>query len=216
MAYADDGYIKAKLGVALEVLSDMKHVFKEDAGLDLNFDKAKILGRRISVADAHAAAQRMLAAYSSLAHLSLLLSSASLVVDGYIAFAVPIGTDAFIQHFVDDKCQAIVEDVDKLDNIKDSFITLPADPLLPGYPPSIFERPCAAREPKRPPAATRRPQDGQCPSLKKAPETPTKHGTNQHDRAWPTCACTSPTKRAVSESPTTPSAGTRRRCIRPT
>jgi hypothetical protein len=121
VAYADDGYIKAKLGVALEVLSDMKHVFKEDAGPDLNFDKAKILGRGISVADAHAAAQRMLAAYS-LAHLSLLLSSASLVVDGYIAFAVPIGTDAFIQHFVNDKCHAIVEDVDKLDNIQDGFI----------------------------------------------------------------------------------------------
>ena len=95
---------------------------QEDAGLDLNFKKTRILVKGISVADAHAAAQRMLAAYSSLAHLSLLLSSASLVVDGYIAFAVPIGTDAFIQHFVDDKCQAIVEDVDKLDNIQDGFM----------------------------------------------------------------------------------------------
>ena len=31
VAYADDGYIKAKLSVALEVLSDLKHVLKEDA-----------------------------------------------------------------------------------------------------------------------------------------------------------------------------------------
>jgi hypothetical protein len=35
---------------------------------------------------------------------------------------VPICTDAFIQHFVKDKCQAIMEDVDKLDNIQDGFI----------------------------------------------------------------------------------------------
>ena len=42
VAYADDGYIKAKLSVALEVLSDIKHVLREDAGLDLN-DKTKIL-----------------------------------------------------------------------------------------------------------------------------------------------------------------------------
>ena len=36
VAYADDGYIKAKLSVALEVLSDISLVLKEDAGLDLN------------------------------------------------------------------------------------------------------------------------------------------------------------------------------------
>jgi hypothetical protein len=53
--YADDGYIKAKLSVTLEVLSDVKHVLKEDADLDLNFDKIKILVKGISAADAHAA-----------------------------------------------------------------------------------------------------------------------------------------------------------------
>ena len=57
VAYADDsydGYIKAKLSVALEVLSDIKQVLKEDTGLALN-DKTKILVKGISVADAHAA-----------------------------------------------------------------------------------------------------------------------------------------------------------------
>jgi hypothetical protein len=44
------------------------------------------------------------------------------VVDGYIGLGVPIGTDAFIQHFVKDKCQAIMDEVDKLDNIQDGFI----------------------------------------------------------------------------------------------
>ena len=36
VAYADDGYIKAKLSVALEVLSDIKLVLQEDAGLGIN------------------------------------------------------------------------------------------------------------------------------------------------------------------------------------
>ena len=100
-AYADDEH-KAKLSVALELLSDIKHILKEDACLDLDFDKTKILVKGISAADAHAhaAAQRMLNADASLAHLSPLLSPVSFVVDGYIGLGVPICTDAFIQHFV--------------------------------------------------------------------------------------------------------------------
>jgi hypothetical protein len=121
VAYADDGYIKAKRSVALEVLSDIKQVLKEDAGLALN-DKTKILVKGISEADAHAAAQRLLIADPSLAHLSPLLSPSSFVVDGSIGLGVPIGTVAFIQHFVKDKCQVFMEDVDKLDNIQDGFI----------------------------------------------------------------------------------------------
>ncbi len=44
------------------------------------------------------------------------------MVNGYIGLGVPIGTDAFIHHFVKDKCQAIMDDVDKLVNIQDGFI----------------------------------------------------------------------------------------------
>jgi len=106
VAYADDGYIKAKLSVALEVLSDIKQVLKEDAGLALN-GKTKILVKGISAADAHAAAQRLLIADPSLAHLSPLLSPASFVVDGYIGLGVPICTDAF-PALVAYKCQAIM------------------------------------------------------------------------------------------------------------
>ena len=71
VAYTNDGYIKAKLSVTLEVLSDIKHVLKEDGGLSLNFDstqksKTKFLVKGISAADAHAAAMRMLVANPSL------------------------------------------------------------------------------------------------------------------------------------------------------
>jgi hypothetical protein len=113
---------------AVEVLSDMKHVLQDDADLALNFEKSKILVPGISAADAHAAAQHMLNADPSLAHLRPVLSPASFVVDGYIGLGVPIGTDAFIQHFVQDKCHAVMEDVDKLDNIQDVSSTLPLPP----------------------------------------------------------------------------------------
>ena len=102
--HADDGYIKAKLSVALEVLSDIKLVLKEDAGLDIN-DKTKILVKGITAAEAHAAAQRLLAAHPSLAHLGPLLTPKAFVDNGYIGLGVPIGTDAFIQDFVEKKCR---------------------------------------------------------------------------------------------------------------
>jgi hypothetical protein len=35
VAYADDGYIKGKLSVALQVLAELNRVVKEDAGLEL-------------------------------------------------------------------------------------------------------------------------------------------------------------------------------------
>jgi hypothetical protein len=43
VAYADDGYIKAKLSVALQVLAELKAVFREDAGMELNVSKTVIL-----------------------------------------------------------------------------------------------------------------------------------------------------------------------------
>ena len=95
VAYADDGYIKAKLSVALEVLSDIKLVLKEDAGLDIN-DKTKILVRGITAAEAHAAAQRLLAADPSLAHLGPLLTPEAFVDNGYIGLGVPMMMMPFI------------------------------------------------------------------------------------------------------------------------
>jgi hypothetical protein len=71
VAYAHDGYIKV---VALEVLSDIKHILREDVGLDLN-DKTKILVKGISVAETHTAAQRLVTTDPSLAHLGPLLAT---------------------------------------------------------------------------------------------------------------------------------------------
>ena len=46
--YADDGYIKAKLSVALQVLAELKHVLKQDAGLELNVSKTSILPKGVT------------------------------------------------------------------------------------------------------------------------------------------------------------------------
>ena len=43
IAYGDDGYIKRKLSVALQVLAELKRVLKEDAGLELNVSKTSML-----------------------------------------------------------------------------------------------------------------------------------------------------------------------------
>jgi hypothetical protein len=43
IAYPDDGYIKTKLSIALQVLAELKAVFKADAGLELNVSKTSIL-----------------------------------------------------------------------------------------------------------------------------------------------------------------------------
>jgi hypothetical protein len=102
------------------VLSDIKHVLHEDSGLDLN-DKTKILVKGILAAEAHTAAQHLLTPDPSLAHLGPLLAPTAFVDDRYIGLGVPIGTDVFV-HFVKKKCQEIMDDVDKLDNIQDGFI----------------------------------------------------------------------------------------------
>ena len=36
VVYADDGYVKSKLSVALQVLAELKHVLKEDDDLEFN------------------------------------------------------------------------------------------------------------------------------------------------------------------------------------
>ncbi len=94
------------------MVSDIKHVLREHADLDLN-DKTKILVKGISAAEVHTAAQRLLTADPFLAHLGPLLAPKAFVDDCYIGLGVPIGTDAFVQHFVKKKCKEIVKDVNK-------------------------------------------------------------------------------------------------------
>ena len=46
--YTDDGYIKDKLSVTLQVLTNLKCVLKEDDGLDLHVVKTSVLPKVVS------------------------------------------------------------------------------------------------------------------------------------------------------------------------
>ena len=57
-----------------------------------------------------------------LTQLSGELSLDSFHPDGFVGIGVPIDTDTFMRQFVAKKCRDIIEDVEKLDAIEDSFI----------------------------------------------------------------------------------------------
>ncbi len=56
-AFADNGYIKGKLSVALQVLAELKRVLKEDTGLELNVSKTSILPKGVTQQTTFDAAQ---------------------------------------------------------------------------------------------------------------------------------------------------------------
>jgi hypothetical protein len=122
ITYADDGYIKTKLSIALQVLAEFKAVFKTDAGLDLNVNKTSILPKHTTAQAAFDMAQTIMQATASLAHLRNDFLVDSFSPEGFIGIGVPIGTDAFVQSFVGEKCRDIIDDVEKLDSIQDGFI----------------------------------------------------------------------------------------------
>jgi hypothetical protein len=50
------------------------------------------------------------------------VSLASFCPEGFIGIGVPIGTDTFVRNFVAKACTSIIDDVEKLDAIRDGFI----------------------------------------------------------------------------------------------
>jgi len=105
IAYADDGYIKAKLSVALQVLAELKVVFKEDAGLELNVSKTSILPKGVTQQVAFDVAQNIITASPALTHLSSDLALAIFCPEGFVGIGVPIGTDMFVRNFVAKTCR---------------------------------------------------------------------------------------------------------------
>jgi hypothetical protein len=120
--HADDGYIKAKLSVALQVLTEVKRVRKEDAGLELNVSKTSILLKDTTQLAVFDVAHSIIAASPALTQLSGDVSLASFCPEGFVCIGVPIGTDAFVQNFVAKTRRAIIDDVEKLDAMQDGFI----------------------------------------------------------------------------------------------
>ncbi len=120
--YADDGYIKGKLSVVLQVLAELKRVLKEDAGLEVNIPKTAVLSKVITQQTLFDVAHVFINNSPQLIHLSGELSLDSFRHDGFVGIGVPIVTDNFVRQFVAKKCRDIIEDVEKVDVIEDSFI----------------------------------------------------------------------------------------------
>jgi hypothetical protein len=70
-------YIKSKLSVSLQDLVELKAVFKEDAGLDLNVSKTSILPKGVTQQVAFDVAQGIITVSPALTHLSADLALAS-------------------------------------------------------------------------------------------------------------------------------------------
>jgi hypothetical protein len=121
-AYVDDGYIKGKLSVVLQVLDDLKRVLKEDAGLELNISKTAILPKAITQQDIFDVVHGFITVTPSMIQLSGEVSLDSFCHDGSVGIGVPIGTDAFVNHFTVKTYRDIIKEVEKLDTIQDGFI----------------------------------------------------------------------------------------------
>ena len=50
------------------------------------------------------------------------ITLASFTAEGYVGLGVPLGTNTFVQKFVHDACQKVIDDIDKLDHIEDGFV----------------------------------------------------------------------------------------------
>jgi hypothetical protein len=98
--------------VTLQVLAELKTVFKADAGLELNVSKTSILPKVTTGQAVLDMAQTIIQATPNLDHLSHDLLVDSFCPDGFIGIGVPIGTDAFIQSFVAKSCRDIIDDVE--------------------------------------------------------------------------------------------------------
>ena len=104
------------------MLAELKRVLKEDAGLELNISKTAILSKAITQQAIFDVAHAFINATPQLTQLSGEVSLDSFRPDGFVGIGVPIGTDTFVRQFVAKKCRDIIENVEKLDAIEDSFI----------------------------------------------------------------------------------------------
>jgi hypothetical protein len=67
-------------------------------------------------------ARTIMEATPTLTHLTNEVLLDSFCPEGFISIGVPIGTDVFVRSFVAKTCRDIIDDVEKLDSIKDGFI----------------------------------------------------------------------------------------------
>jgi hypothetical protein len=89
-----DGYIKAKLIVMLQVLADLKSVLKEDTGLDLNVSKTSVLPKDVTQQDTFDTTHNIINVRPAWTHLNWKVVLTSFCPEGFVGIDVPIDTDA--------------------------------------------------------------------------------------------------------------------------
>ena len=114
--------LESKLIVALEVLTDLKHVLKEEDGLDLNVSKKAFLPKDISQEGVLDVVWSIITSTPTLTDLTGDISFVSFVPECFLGIGMTIGTDACVRKFVAKTCRVIIDDVGKLDTIQDDFI----------------------------------------------------------------------------------------------
>ena len=81
-------------------MAELKTVFKEDAGLELNVSKTSILPKGVTEQVTFDVAQGIITASPTLTHLSVDLVLVSFCPEGFVGIGVPIGTASFVRDFV--------------------------------------------------------------------------------------------------------------------
>ncbi len=123
------------MSVALEVLAELKHVLKQNAGLELNVSNTSVLPKGTT----HQAAFDLAHNITAASPLHRPFSLASFCPEGFIGIGVPIGTDAFVWNFVAKICRARIDDVEKARRYSGRLYPLETPQVLPGHSTPIYQ-----------------------------------------------------------------------------
>ena len=125
-AVIDDLTLKGPLSEVLKIFAEIKHVLREDAGLELAVKKTQILSKNMSLDQLKERATNFIQRDPSLEPCRPLLDSEDdhevFTVTGFKGLGVPIGTPDFITRFVAQKVKEYANDVDKLDILQDGKV----------------------------------------------------------------------------------------------
>ncbi len=88
------------MSVTLQVLAELKSVFKTDAGLKFNVSKTVILPKGIKQHDVFDSEHSILTTSPALTHLTVDVALTSFCPEGFVGIGVPIDTDSFVRSFV--------------------------------------------------------------------------------------------------------------------
>jgi hypothetical protein len=89
-------------------LSELKDVFKTDAGLEFNVSKTSILPKGVTAQTVFDMVQTIMQPTPTLTHLSNNVLLDSFCPEGFIGIGVSIVTDAFVRSFVAKTCRDII------------------------------------------------------------------------------------------------------------